>query len=143
MLIRGFEIKLRRDRMKRLLATTLLLGVSAMFADDHEAFEASMKRAGKTMGPLKKALDTDAFTDAAPGAAALVEIYDVTEKFWKANGAADAIAMSATGKAAAASLVAAVKASDAKAAFGKLAGTCKGCHDAHREKLPDGKYKIK
>jgi cytochrome c556 len=132
--------------MKRLLATTLLLGVSAMFADDHEAFEASMKRAGKTMGPLKKALDTDAFTDAAPGAAALVEIYDVTEKFWKANGAADAIAMSATGKAAAASLVAAVKASDgaaAKAAFGKLAGTCKGCHDAHREKLPDGKYKIK
>jgi cytochrome c556 len=70
----------------------------------------------------------------------------VTEKFWKANGAADAIAMSATGKAAAADLLAAVKASNgagAKAAFGKLAGTCKGCHEAHREKLPDGKYKIK
>ena len=132
--------------MKRLLAMTLLLGVSAMFADDHEAFEASMKRAGKTMGPLKTALDGDACADAAPGAAALVELYDVTEKFWKANGAADAIAMSATGKAAAADLVAAVKASNgagAKAAFGKLAGTCKGCHDAHREKLPDGKYKIK
>jgi len=30
-----------------------------------------------------------------------------------------------------------------KAQLGKLQGTCKGCHQAHREKLDSGKYKIK
>lgn len=133
--------------MKRLLVTALFVcGATSMFADNHEAFEAAMKKAGKTMGPLKKALDTGAMADAKTGATALVEIYDVTEKFWKERKADDAIAMSATGKAAAADLLAAVNGSNgdaAKAAFGKLAGTCKGCHDAHREKLADGTYKIK
>ncbi|MCX6604247.1 MAG: cytochrome c [Acidobacteria bacterium] len=133
--------------MKKLLVTSLLmLGTSALFADDHEAFEASMKKAGKTMGPLKKALDANNFADAKPGADALVGIYDVTEKFWKERKADDAIQSAMTGKAAAAALVAAVaaeKSDDARAAFGKLAGTCKGCHEAHREKLEDGKYKIK
>ncbi len=133
--------------MKKLLVTSLLmLGTSALFADDHEAFEAAMKKAGKTMGPLKKALDANNFADAKPGADALVGIYDVTEKFWKERKADDAIQSAMTGKAAAAALVAAVaaeKSDDARAAFGKLAGTCKGCHEAHREKLEDGKYKIK
>ena len=106
----------------------------------------AMKKAGKTMGPLKKALDTNSFADAMPGAKNLVEIYDVTEKFWKERKADDAIKSSAMGKAAAADLLAAVtaeKSEDARAAFGKLAGTCKGCHEAHREKLADGTYKIK
>ena len=133
--------------MKKLLVTALLvLGTSALFADDHEAFEAAMKKAGKTMGPLKKALDSNSFADAMPGAKNLVEIYDVTEKFWKERKADDAIKASAVGKAAAADLLAAVtaeKSEDARAAFGKLAGTCKGCHEAHREKLADGTYKIK
>jgi cytochrome c556 len=133
--------------MKKLLILALLaLGSSALFADNHEAFEAAMKKAGKTMGPLKKALDANNFADAKPGADALVGIYDVTEKFWKERKADDAIQSSMTGKAAAAALVAAVaaeKSDDARAAFGKLAGTCKGCHEAHREKLADGTYKIK
>ena len=133
--------------MKNLLVLALLaLGSSALFADNHEAFEAAMKKAGKTMGPLKKALDVNNFADAKPGAQSLVEIYDITEKFWKERKADDAIQSSMTGKAAAAALLAAVaaeKSDDARAAFGKLAGTCKGCHEAHREKLEDGKYKIK
>ena len=91
--------------MKNLLVLALLaLGSSALFADNHEAFEAAMKKAGKTMGPLKKALDVNNFVDAKPGAQALVEIYDTTEKFWKERKADDAIQSSMTGKAAAAAL---------------------------------------
>ena len=137
----GKPTTLTRERLLQDLQVNVF---SALVAAQEVA--PAMKKAGKTMGPLKKALDVNNFVDAKPGAQALVEIYDTTEKFWKERKADDAIQSSMTGKAAAAALLAAVaaeKSDDARAAFGKLAGTCKGCHEAHREKLADGTYKIK
>jgi len=50
------------------------------------------------------------------------------------------------GRAAARELAATAQAGNAagaKQAFTALGGTCKSCHDVHREKLPDGTYRIK
>lgn len=130
---------------KALLAG-LVLSAMGLFADNHEDFEKAMKVAGSTMGPLKKALDAGAMDDAGAGATKLVGVFAASEKFWSERKTADAIQWSKDGGAAAKALSAAVSAKDAdaaKAAFGKIAGTCKGCHEAHREKLADGTYKIK
>jgi cytochrome c556 len=133
--------------MKRVLVLGLFaLSATGLFADNHEEFEKAMKMAGSSMGPLKKALDGGAMDDAAAGAKKMESVFAASEKFWTERKTADAIQWSKDGGAAAKALSAAVGAKDAdaaKAAFGKMAGTCKGCHEAHREKLPDGSYKIK
>lgn len=133
--------------MKKLIVSALFVcGSFTLFADDHGAFEAAMKTAGKAMGPMGKAVNGGSLTDAVAPAKQMIEVYDVTEKFWKEKNVDDAIQMSVDGKAAAKALLASAEAGkveEAKAAFGKLGATCKSCHAAHREKLPEGGYKIK
>ena len=133
--------------MKRVLVLGVFaLSAMGLFADNHEDYEKAMKMAGSTMGPLKKALDGGAMDGAAAGATKMESVFATVEKFWTERGTADAIQWSKDGGAAAKALSAAVGAKDAdaaKAAFGKMAGTCKGCHEVHREKLADGTYKIK
>ena len=133
--------------MKKILGFAFLaLSAMGLFADNHEEFEKSMKIAGSTMGPLKKALDAGAMDDAGMGATKMIGVFAASEKFWAERKTADATQWSKDGGTAAKALSAAVTAKDAdaaKAASGKMAGTCKGCHEAHREKLADGTYKIK
>jgi cytochrome c556 len=57
-----------------------------------------------------------------------------------------AVKWSEAGKAAALQLATATNSADAErvaAAMQSLAGTCRSCHEAHREKLPNGSYRIK
>jgi cytochrome c556 len=133
--------------MKRVLVLAVIaLGATGLFADNHEEFEKSMKAAGATFGPLNKSIAAGAFDDVAAGAKKMEAVFATSEKFWTERGTADAIQWSKDGGAAAKALSAAAAAKDAdaaKAAFGKAAATCKGCHAAHREKLEDGTYKIK
>jgi cytochrome c556 len=65
--------------------------------------------------------------------------------FWRQRDSAVAVQSAIEGKAAAAMLASAAYAGDeaqAQAAFKTLGGTCRSCHNAHREKLPDGKYRL-
>ena len=130
--------------MKKLLVISLF--AFAVGAAEHDDLSKAMKTAGSTMGPLKKALDTGTMADVGPAAAKLEGVFTTSEKFWAAKHVTDATKWSQDGLAAAKALSKAAAAGDAeasKAAFAKIGGTCKGCHDAHREKLPDGSYKIK
>jgi len=133
--------------MKRVLVLGVFaLSAMGLFADNHEDFQKAMKTAGSTVGPLKKALDGGAMDDAGAGAKKMEKVFATAEKFWTERKTADAIQWSKDGGAAAKALSAAVTAKDAdaaKAAFGTMTGTCKNCHEAHREKLADGSYKIK
>ena len=84
--------------------------------------------------------------EAAASAAKLSGIYEQMTGYFAKKNVADAAKLSQDGKLAADELVAAAKSGDAEkanAAFKTLGGACRGCHDVHREKLPDGTYRIK
>lgn len=128
-------------------ALTLMAVLSAALlvaAIPEEAHHASMKAAGSSMRPLRGAIEAKNNAEAAAIAGKLATAFVDVEKFWIERKADDAIGFAKTAIASANEIKTAAEAgSDAVAAFGKLGGTCKGCHDSHREKLDDGTYKIK
>lgn len=68
------------------------------------------------------------------------------DSFWSARKDAEAVKMNAASRAAAVALGKAAEGKDVAAtgeAMKALQGTCKACHDVHREQLPDKTYKIK
>ena len=68
------------------------------------------------------------------------------DSFWSARKDAEAVKMNAASRAAAVALGKAAESKDVAAtseAMKGLQGTCKACHDVHREQLPDKTYKIK
>jgi hypothetical protein len=121
-----------------LAAGTLLLAQNAEFVD-------TMKSVAGACGTIKK-LDKKTGKDAVRNAEKVAAGYEFMINFWRQRNAADAVKVSEAGKSAAVRLAAAAHAGDeekALASFNELAATCQGCHEKHREKLPDGKYKVK
>ena len=104
-----------------------------------------MKDADKASSALRK-LDIKTGGNAVESAEDLGGIYEEMIGFWRQREASRAVKWSAEGKAAAVELASAANAGDAEraeAAWKRLGTTCKSCHDMFREKLPDGRYKIK
>lgn len=133
--------------MKKLAVTLFsLFAFGALsFAQDEAELSKWMKAIQTETGVLRKA-DPKTGADVAASAEKVAVLYDQTKGFWEKRQMADAVKMSDEGKAAAMELASAAKASDgekANAAFKTLGGTCRGCHDLHREKAADGSYKIK
>ena len=133
--------------MKR---TLTMMGVSlvamAVFAQDDRPFSQVMKEIGGATGQVKKAFESGAKEEVASGGEKLQSLFKEVEVFFTKRAAADAIESAKSAQAAAKELnseaVSGTK-HGAEAAFAKISGSCKGCHDAHREKLPEGGYKIK
>lgn len=125
----------------------LLLGslVVFAFAMDEAELGKHMKGVGKGMGAIKKGMQGGDMAAVAEGATAVATNLTGTDEFWSGHKIADAVTMTKDAIAAANALAAAAKGGDAaaaKAAQGKMGGTCKGCHDKYREK--DGEtYKVK
>lgn len=120
------------------------LGGAAIAQDDAE-FQQWMKATGAELGALRK-MDDKTGPEAAASAEKVSGLYEQVAGYFAKKNVADATQMSQDGKVAADELAAAAKAGDsekANAAFKSLGGTCKGCHDAHREKAADGSYKFK
>jgi cytochrome c556 len=88
-------------------------------------------------------------TDLSPvvaGAKAIDTALASIDGFWSARKDAEAVKMNAASRAAAVALGKAAESKDAAAtgdAMKALQGTCKACHDVHREQQPDKTYKIK
>jgi hypothetical protein len=129
--------------MKRVLlmmSCAVLLG-----ANDEASFQTDMKAVDEHSGVLRK-LSARTGDEAATRAEKIATLYDGMRGFWEKRNVADAVKWSEEGKTAAVELASAAKAGDAskaEASFKLLGGTCRQCHTAHREKLPDGTYKIK
>lgn len=122
------------------LSLALAFAVSAQEGE----FQTWMKTVNKEMGDLRKN-EKKTGPEAAMDAEKLADVYTHMVAFWNGRNAPDAAKIAEDGKAAAEALVVAAKADDsekATAAFKTLGGTCKGCHEAHREKTDAG-YKIK
>ena len=97
------------------------------------------------MGGLKKALDAKNTAEAAQAAHKLEDVFSQVEKYMTEQKVQDAAGFAKDAGSAAKEIASAANAgsaSDASAGFGKLGGTCKSCHDAHREKV-DGGFRFK
>ena len=135
-------MKKRTAAMILCLATAL---ATVAIADDQE-FVGWMKKTGGTVGKLRKEVEAKAYPDVAKDATALAEIFKSVEGYFAKSHTDDAVAMAQSAQAVAKQLADAASSGDADAVANTLKGvqaSCAGCHGAHREKLPEGGYKIK
>ena len=138
------ETILIMNRLKLALFALAASGLVASAQDDAK-FEEWMKSVDTSAKVLRK-LEKKTGTETVESAEKIGVAYENMIGYWRQKNAADAVKLSEEGKAAAVELASAANAGDvekADAAFKKVGGTCRPCHVAHREKLPDGKYKIK
>ncbi len=105
-----------------------------------------MKQVGPSNAALQRAVGAGSAADVATEAAKLEGLFKQTEEFMKANKVADGAGWAKDASVAAGDAAKAAKAGNmeaATAAANKVKGTCKGCHDVHREQLPDKSFKFK
>jgi len=117
-------------------------------ADVTEAdYQKAMKEALGGMQASGKAIkEATDLSPAVAGAKTIETALASIDGFWAARKDADAVKMNAAARAAAGALGKAAASKDVAAtgdAMKALQGTCKACHDVHREQLPDKTYKIK
>jgi cytochrome c556 len=97
-----------------------------------------MKALGAQMGAIRKGVDV------SKNAAEMTETMKAVSAYWDAKNSEAATKAS---KSVMAGAEAVAKAGDDKeavmAGMKMMGGGCKGCHDAHREKVSDTEYKIK
>lgn len=124
------------------LAVALLCFASIGLAEDD--FQTWMKAAGAGTGAIKKSLDAKNNAEAAEAAHKLEGVFEKVEQYCTGKSD-DAAKFAGSAKSAAKEIAAAAHAGNsdaANAAFGKLGASCKGCHEAHREKV-DGGFRFK
>src|ERR1700730_10324647 len=124
------------------LATAL---ATVAMADDQE-FQGWMKKTGGTVGKLRKEVEAKAYPDVAKDATELAEIFKSVEEYFAKSHTDDAVAMAQSAQAVARQLATVASSGDADGVANTMKGvqaSCGGCHTAHREKLPEGGYKIK
>ena len=131
-----------------LITCAAFLGRTVRAADalDEKAFQKLMKEVGDTSKRFKKNQDEKNGAQMTKDAARLAEVYKQTAGFWKNRKVNDAEKWSQEAEAAATATASAAKAEDwdkVKTHLQGLMKNCKSCHDAHREKLDDGSYRIK
>ena len=109
-------------------------------------YDQVMKDVAPTYANLKKNLDSNAFAVAAEDAAKLEGLFKETENFWTPFKTKDALDFAKNVQLAARNVNAAAKEMNgqkAQAAYAGIGKSCKGCHDSHRESMPDKSFKIK
>ncbi len=127
------------------IALALLSSVEFCAAQQDDEMVQWMKTAAQMSDRLRKS-EKKTGTEVASAAERLGGIYENMIHFWRQRGADDAVKLSMQGKATAAVLAnAAHEGDEAKAAeaLKSLIATCKPCHDAHRERIGENKYRIK
>jgi Cytochrome C' len=129
----------------KLIPILCLAAGSAVLAEENTEFVSWMKYTKTATDDLKK-MEQKTGEQAVRRAERLGTIYESMIAFWRQRNARDAVKLSEEGKAASLELATAAFSGDAekaKAALDTVNTGCKSCHDAHREKVADGKYLIK
>ena len=108
-------------------------------------YMATMKEVGPLAQALGKAIKGDMPDEAMKAAARMEVLFKNVEAYWSAKKTADATTAAQTVLTNLAAVQKALKAKDmaaAETARATVATQCMACHKAHREKLPDGGFKI-
>lgn len=124
----------------------LLVGIAFAQDHDHEEFKAWMKATNGSFASLRKSVDAKQGAETAATAGKLAGIFEQVQGHFEEHGMADGINFAKTAHNAAQDLAAAANAGEwdkAAADLKTLGAQCQACHTAHRERLPDGSYKMK
>jgi len=122
------------------------LGLTLLARQAPQDLSPIMKDVQATQTSLRMNLMNNAAEDVAKDAAKLQDDFTKAMGFFKAMKAQDAIDAAKANVDAAGEIAKAAKANNleaAKAPAGTIQKSCKGCHDVHREQLPDKTYKFK
>jgi len=105
-----------------------------------------MKEIGQLNGVLNKSIKGGMADEAGKAAARLEVLFKNIHTYWADKKVEDATTASQTAVTSLQAVQKALTANDmtaAETARAALGGTCMGCHTAHREKLPEGGFRIK
>ena len=105
-----------------------------------------MKEIQQQNGLLNKSIKGGMTEEATKAAARLEVLFKNVHGYWNDKKVADATAASETAVTSLQAVQKALASNDlaaAETARATFAGTCAACHTAHREKLPEGGFKIK
>lgn len=109
-------------------------------------FVTHMKEIGQLNSVLNKSIKGGDAAEAGKAAARLEILFKNIHGYWTDKKVADATESAATAVTALQTMQKSLSANDmaaAQAARATFAGTCMPCHTAHREKLPEGGFRIK
>lgn len=132
--------------MKLIWAAGLVVCLAPAWGQDEKDHPPSMKTINASMKVLKASLETKNGTDAAEAAKKVEGAFAETRKYWAVKQTRNALDWSdsaITGARLAQAGLSEGRWEKVSDGVSQIGGTCKGCHDAHRERLPDGTYKIK
>ncbi len=105
-----------------------------------------MKEIGQLNGVLNKSIKGGMSDEASKAAMRLEVLFKNVHTYWNDKKVADATMAAQTAVTSLQAVQKALAAMDmtaAETARASLAGTCMTCHTAHREKLPEGGFRIK
>jgi hypothetical protein len=105
-----------------------------------------MKEIGQLNGVLNKSIKAGAAEEATKAATRLEVLFKNVHGYWNEKKVADATTAAQTAVTSLQAVQKALAANDmmaAETARATFAGTCMTCHTAHREKLPEGGFRIK
>jgi cytochrome c556 len=129
------------------LGVVAALGLAVVASEKApDSYVKNMKDTNAASQSLRKNVEAKDYDAVAKDAATLKGLFSSTEEFWTKRNADDAVAAAKAGVKSATDLETAAKGKDAAAvadAAKAVNATCKTCHDAHRERLPDGTSEIK
>jgi multidrug resistance efflux pump len=117
----------------------------AKIASDAD-YATHMKEIGQLNGMLGKAIKGSMTDEASKAATRLEVLFKNIHGYWSAKKVDDATTAAQTAVTSLQEVQKALAANDltaAETARAKFAGTCMTCHTAHREKLPEGGFRIK
>jgi len=132
-------------RIPQLIPLLLLGGCLALLAEENTEFAFWMKVNNSAAENLKK-MEQKTGEKAVRSAERMGSVYEEMIGFWRQRNANDAVKWSEEGKATALALATAAYAGDnekATAALEALGNTCNQCHEAHRVKVGENKYRMK
>jgi hypothetical protein len=109
-------------------------------------YAATMKEVGQMNGVLNKSIKAGDAAEAGKAATRLQALFKSVHAYWTDKKVADATMAAQTANESLAALQKALSANDmmaAETARANLASQCMTCHTAHREKTPEGGWKMK
>jgi cytochrome c556 len=127
------------------LAVSLAAQAPAKIASEAD-YAATMKEVGQNAGVMTKSIKGDMPDEAAKAATRLEELFKNVQAYWSEKKVTDATTFAQTAITNLQAVQKALKAKDmaaAETARATVAAQCMGCHTAHREKTPEGGWKMK
>src|SRR5712692_1478454 len=135
-------------RLFVLAAVTSLLAPSLAAQSDSD-YQNWMKTAAATSASLQKDMADKKFDAVVADARKIEDTFKQVEAFWRSRNTVDAVNFAKQVQSEAATVEKVITSGDMERPYlqsvvsvmvGNVAGSCGGCHNAHRQRLPDGSF---